>query len=72
MMKLLKFALLITPSTAHLEQRISFLTPLCTKQINHHSLKNISLLMTIVLLGEKYEDPILESLIDKCKNIKKY
>ena len=72
MTALLKFALLITPSVANVEQRFSTLTLLCMKQINHLSLKNTNPLMQITLLVEKPEDPIFEGLIDKCKNMKKY
>ena len=71
MMKLLKFALLITPSTANVEQGFSILTLLCTKQRNRLSPKNIDRLMRIILLGsEKIEDAVWESLINKYKDIK--
>ena len=70
MMKLLKFALLITPSTANVERGFSILTLLCTKQRNRLSPKNIDRLMRIILLGpEKIEDAVWESLINKYKDI---
>ena len=70
MIKLLGFALLITPGTASVEQGFSFLTVLCIKQRNRLSPKNIDLLMRIVLLGpQKIEDTVWESLIDKYKDI---
>ena len=71
MMKLLKFALLITPSTANVERGFSILTLLCIKQRNGQSPKNIDCLMRIILLGpEKIEDAVWESLINKYKDIK--
>ena len=71
MMKLLKFALLITPSTANVERGFSILTLLCTKQRNQLSPKNIDRLMRIILLGpEKIEDAVWESLINEYKDIK--
>ena len=42
MIKLLKFALLITPSTANVERGFSILMLLCTKQRNRLSPKNRS------------------------------
>ena len=48
MMKLLKFALLITPSTANAERGFSILTLLCTKHGNRLSQKNIDRLMRII------------------------
>ena len=41
MMKLLKFGLLITPSTVNFERRFSILTLLCTKQRNRPSPRKI-------------------------------
>ena len=68
MMKLLKFALLITPNTANVEREFSILTLLCTKQRNQLSPKNIDRLMRIILLGpEKIEDAVWENLINKKK-----
>ena len=68
MMKLLKFVLLITPSTANVEWGFSILTLLCTKQMNWLSPKNIDHLMRIILLGpEKIEDTVWENLINKFK-----
>ena len=48
MMKLLKFALRITPSTANVERGFSIFTQLCTKQRNRLSPKNIDRLMRII------------------------
>ena len=71
MMKLLKFALLITPSTVNVERGFSILTLLCKKQRNRLSPKNIDHLMRIILLGlEKIEDTVWESLTNKYKDIK--
>ena len=71
MMKLLKFALLITPGTANVERGFSIITLLCTKQRNRLSPKNIDRLLRIILLGpEKIEDGVWESLINKYKDIK--
>ena len=68
MMKLLKYALLITPSTANVKRGFSHL---CTKQGNRLSLKNIDRFMRIILVGpEKFENTIWESLVDKYKDIK--
>ena len=71
MMKLLKFVMLITPSTANVDQGFSILMLLCTKQRNQLSPKNVDHLKRIILLGpEKIEDNVWESLTDKYKDIK--
>ena len=68
---ILKFALLIPPSTANVEQQFSVLIVLCMKQRNRLSLRNIDCLMRIILLGpEKFENTVWKSLIDKYKDIK--
>ena len=71
LMKLLKFALLITPSTANVERGFSVLTLLVTKHRNSLATKNIDRLMRLVLLGpDSFDDRTWEILVDKYKDMK--
>ena len=70
-MKLLKFALLITPSTAYVERGFSILTLLVTKQRNSLTPKSIDRLMRLVLLGpEEIDEATWDVLVDQYKNMK--
>ena len=71
LMKLLKLALLITPSTANVERGFSVLTLLVTKHRNSLAPKSIDRLMRLVLLGPNtFDDRTWELLVDKFKDTK--
>ena len=69
MMKLFKFSLLITPSTANVERGFSVLTLLHTKQRNSLSVSSLEKLMRLVLLGpDKFDEETYDKLVDNFKN----
>ena len=71
LMKLLKLALLSTPSTANVERGFSVLTLLVTKHRNSLAPKSINWLMRLVLLGpNRFDDRTWELLVDKFKDMK--
>ena len=68
---LVKFALLITPSTANVERRFSVLSLLVTKQQNPLSPQSIDGLMQLVLLGpDDFEESTWEKLVVNYKEQK--
>ena len=71
LVKLLKYALLITPSMANVERGFSVLTLLATKQRNRLSPRSIDRLMRLVLLGpNEFDDKTWEESVDRFKAFK--
>ena len=68
LLKLLKYALLITPSTANVERGFSILTLLLTKQRNRLLPQNLDRLMRLNLLGYDFDDKTWELLVDRFRD----